>query len=77
MSNYTVHARWDGETKSWWTDGEEIPGLCCQADSFEELIETILALAPGLLRDNGIEALGQAIDIKIVGERHAETCIAA
>jgi predicted RNase H-like HicB family nuclease len=77
MSKYTVNARWDDETKSWWTDGEDIPGLCCQADSFEELIEAILALAPELLRDNATEPLGQTIDIKIVGERHAATCIAA
>ncbi len=50
MSNvaYTVRARWDEESKSWWTDGEDIPGLCCQADSFEELIEAVLALASQL-----------------------------
>lgn len=77
MPEYTVTARWDDKTKSWWTDGEDVPGLCCQADSFEELIETILALAPGLLRDNGIEPVGKAINIKIVAERHAEACIAA
>jgi len=43
MSNaaYTVRARWDEESKSWWTDGEDIPGLCCQADSFDELVETV------------------------------------
>ena len=71
MSKYTVNADWDDETKSWWTDGEDIPGLCCQADSFEELIEAILAFAPELLRDNGTEPLGQPIDIKIVVEPHA------
>ena len=55
MSNaaYTVRARWDDASKSWWTDGEDIPGLCCQAASFDELVETILALAPDLLCANG------------------------
>jgi predicted RNase H-like HicB family nuclease len=77
MSKYTVTAHWDDETKSWWTDGEDVPGLCCQADSLEELIESILALAPELLRDNGVEPIGQAIDIKIVAERYIEACIAA
>jgi len=57
---YTVRARWDEVSKTWWTDGEDIPGLCCQADSFEELIEAVLALAPELLRDNGVELPGQA-----------------
>ena len=60
---YKVNARWDEVSKTWWTDGEDIPGLCCQADSFEELIEAVLALAPELLRDNGIEPPGQAVEI--------------
>jgi len=60
---YTVRARWDEVSKTWWTDGEDIPGLCCQAGSFEELIEAVLALAPELLRDNGIEPPGQAVEI--------------
>jgi hypothetical protein len=74
---YTVRARWDDESRSWWTDGEDIPGLCCQAASFDELVETILALAPDLLRDNGIEAPGQSVDIAITAERHATARLAA
>ena len=74
---YTVRARWDEVSKTWWTDGEDIPGLCCQADSFEELIEAVLAHAPELLRDNGIEPLGQAVDITVIAERRATACIAA
>ena len=37
---YTVRARWDEVSKTWWTEGEDIPGLCCRGwMSFEELIE--------------------------------------
>ena len=74
---YTVHARWDEVSKTWWTDGEDIPGLCCQADSFEELFEAVLALAPELLRDNGIQPPGEAVDITVIAERRATACIAA
>ena len=79
MSNaaYTVRARWDEESKSWWTDGDDIPGLCCQADSFDELVETILELAPDLLRDNGIGAPGQSVDITVTAERHGTARFAA
>ena len=79
MSNaaYTVRARWDEESKSWWTDGEDIPGFCCQADSFDELVETILELAPDLLRDNGIGAPGQSVDIAVTAERHGTARFAA
>jgi hypothetical protein len=24
---YTVHAHWDAESGTWWTDGEDLPGL--------------------------------------------------
>jgi hypothetical protein len=74
---YTVRARWDEVSKTWWTDGEDIPGLCCQADSFEELVEAVLALAPELLRDNQIEPPGQTIDITVIARRRAAACIAA
>jgi Domain of unknown function (DUF1902) len=49
---YVVHARWDENSRTWWTDGEDIPGLTCQAASFEELVDTVFSLAPELLRDN-------------------------
>jgi hypothetical protein len=49
---------WDGESATWWTDGEDIPGLCCQASTFESLVETVLALAPELLVANGLLPAG-------------------
>ena len=66
MPSYTVHARWDPASATWWTDGEDIPGLTCQADSFEELLDVIFELGPELLRDNGIEVT--AIHNHMVGE---------
>jgi hypothetical protein len=67
----------DEVSKTYWTDGEDIPGLCCQTDSFEELIEAVLALAPELLRDNGVEPPGQAVEITVIAERRATACITA
>ena len=60
---YTVRARWDEDSKSWWRDGEDIPGLCCQAASFDELVATVLDLAPEVMRDNGLAAAGETVDI--------------
>jgi hypothetical protein len=76
-SSYTVHARWDEESRTWWTDGEDIPGLTCQGDTFDELADTVFELGPELLRANRIEPAGQVIDINVVAERHTTTCIAA
>lgn len=60
---YVVRARWDDELRSWWTDGEDIPGLCCQAGTFEELTKAVFELGPQLLRANGIH-IGLAIRIE-------------
>ena len=73
----TVRAHWDEASKSWWTDGEDIPGLCCQAASFDELVEIVLGLAPELLRDNGIGLPGEAVDITVTAARRATTRLAA
>ena len=72
-----MHAHRDPASAAWWADGEAIPGLTCQADSFEELLDLVLELAPELLRDNGIEPPGQSIDITVIAERHETACIAA
>jgi hypothetical protein len=74
---YTVHAQWDEVTKVWATDGVEIPGLFCEADSFDQLVDIVLDLAPDLLRANGAEPVGQLVDIKIIAERLGQACIAA
>jgi hypothetical protein len=64
-------------TKVWAVDGAEIPGLFCEADSFDELVEIVLDLAPDLLRANDAETIGQLVEIKIIAERHGNTRIAA
>lgn len=74
---YTVRARWDEESRSWWTDGEDIPGLTCQAATFDELVETVLSLAPELLRDNAAASSDQSVDITVTAERHGRACLAA
>jgi hypothetical protein len=51
--------------------------LTCQADSFEELMDVIFELGPELLRDNGIEPLGQSVEISVVAERRATACTTA
>ena len=75
---YTVHARWDEESRTWWTNGADIPGLTCQGDTFDELAEAVFELGPELLRAKGIEPAGQAVAITVVAERHGSSpsCLA-
>jgi len=72
----TVHAQWDDQTKTWTTNGEDIPGLVCETTNLETLVEVVSDVAPDLLHSNiGIPS-GTPIDIIIITERQIR-CIAA
>jgi hypothetical protein len=73
---YTVHVKWDADKKVWTTDGEDIPGLVCESDTLEELIEAALDAAPDLLHENARILSGKPINIIVVAERKV-VCIAA
>ena len=77
MRSITVTARWDPESRTWWTDGEDVPGLCCEGRSFEELSEAVYALAPDLLVANGAASAGQELEIVLIGEQRRTIAAAA
>ena len=37
MKEYQVKAHWDEDAKVWWSESDEVPGLCVEALTFEEL----------------------------------------
>ena len=63
MKSITVTARWDAESGTWWTDGEDVSGLCVQGHTFEELSDAVFALAPELLVANGAARDGEQVEI--------------
>ena len=65
MKSIVVTARWDAESGTWWTDGEEVPGLCCQSHTVEELAEAVFALAPDMLVANGAAHKGGQAGIRV------------
>jgi predicted RNase H-like HicB family nuclease len=78
MKSITVTARWDPESGTWWTDGDDVPGLCVQGHSFEELSDAIFALAPDLLVANGAVRDGEPVEIVLIAEqRNAIKAMAA
>jgi len=76
MKSITVTANWDAESRSWWTEGDDVPGLCVQGATFEELLEAVFALAPELLVANGAAREGEQVEI-IVAAAHRKTVEAA
>ena len=69
MRTIAVTARWDHESPTWWTDGEDVRGLCCQGGTFEELADAVFALAPDLLVANGEATAGEQVEIVLTAEQ--------
>ena len=69
MRSIPVTARWDDESRTWWTDGEDVPGLCCQGETFEELSDAVFSLAPDLLVANGAAHAGEQVEIVLTAEQ--------
>jgi hypothetical protein len=77
MRTIAVTARWDAESGTWWTDGEDVPGLCCQGRSFEKLADVVFGLAPGLLVANGAASAGEQVEIVLTAEQRRTVATAA
>jgi predicted RNase H-like HicB family nuclease len=77
MRSIAVTAHWDAESHTWWTDGDDVPGLCCQGQTFEELSEAVFALAPDLLVANGAAREGEQIEIVLTAEQRKTIAAAA
>ena len=77
MRSIAVAARWDADSQTWWTDGDDVPGLCCQGQTFEELSEAVFALAPEMLVANGAAHQGEQIEIVLTAEQRKTIAAAA
>ena len=77
MRSLAVTARWDAESRTWWTDGDDVPGLCCEGRTFEELSDAVFALAPDLLVANGAASAGERVEIVLTAEQRKTVATAA
>ena len=77
MRSITVTACWDDESDTWWTDGDDVPGLCCQGGTFEELSDAVFALAPDRLVANAVAGEGEQVEIVLTAEQRKTVATAA
>ncbi len=51
---YIVRGEWDAEAGTWIATSDDVPGLACEAATFEALVDEVLALVPELLAANKV-----------------------
>ncbi len=50
--HFVVYAMRDEEAGVWVATSSDIPGLVTEAETYDDLVDRVLAVAPELLRDN-------------------------
>ncbi len=78
-TSYRVNAEWDDEAQVWIATSDDVPGLCAEAATLEELTAVVVELAPTLLVANGVltEDAAQGVPLVIAAERHTVASLAA
>jgi predicted RNase H-like HicB family nuclease len=73
MSEYHVNAVWDDQAKVWVGTSEDVPGLCVEAGTLEELVQAAGELIADLLVLNGVLPQGDTrpVPFHITAERSA------
>ena len=66
-----VHAEWIADPGFWIATSEDVPGLCVQADTVDEMVEIVTALVPQLLELNHINISQPTIPLHIMAEKTA------
>lgn len=66
-----VHAEWVADPGVWIATSEDVPGLCVQADTFDEMVEIVTALVPELLELNQVNISQPTIPLHIMAEKTA------
>ncbi len=68
-----IIVEWDEEAGAWIATSRDVPGLCCEAATFDELMQVALALVPELLVANGVmvEQETNEVPVRFVAERQA------
>lgn len=79
MHEYQVKAHWDEEAKVWWSESDDIPGLCVEALTFEELEKHLSDLIPDLLILNNIieESDNKPIRFCVLAEKYSTVTMRA
>jgi predicted RNase H-like HicB family nuclease len=68
---FTVRAEWDEAAAVWIATSDDVPGLCAEADTFDELVECVVELVPELLLANEVFEADELaeVPVRVLAER--------
>ena len=69
---FEVRAEWDELARAWIATSADVPGLCCEAAEFDDLVAIVLGIVPELLVASGVLSHDDAseVPVKVKAERH-------
>lgn len=68
MKTYFVKAEWDAEAGVWYVDDTNVPGLCTEAETADELFRKLDVMVPELVALNdGSER--QSVPFELIAHR--------
>ena len=76
METYHVNAAWDDEARTWIGTSPDVPGLCLEAETLEELCDVAASMVPELLEANGFGRM-ERTPIDVVATKRTYTGTAA
>jgi predicted RNase H-like HicB family nuclease len=68
---FEVRAEWDADASVWIATSDDVPGLCCEAATFEELLAELEPLVPELLLANGVLPQAEEVPLRVIIDRRA------
>lgn len=68
-----IRTEWDEDAAVWIATIRDVPGLCCEAETFEELLDVVVDLVPDLLVENRVLTGAEAAEVPltVTAERRA------
>jgi predicted RNase H-like HicB family nuclease len=68
---FEIRVEWDAQASVWIATSDDVPGLCCEATTLEQLLAEIEPLAPELLVANGVlpESEVRQVPLRVIIER--------
>ena len=81
MKVFKIYTRYDEESRVWYVEKSNVPGLRAEADTQDELLKELRVLIPALLKANNVRVDGdkqdhKSVPIELIAQRRERVVVA-